>query len=307
MNQILIIEDDPAIVIGLKALLKSENYDVTNSADGNEGLSEALRSKPDLILLDINLPSLNGFDICRMLRENKFFNPIIMLTSHSDQIDKVVGLEIGADDYITKPFENRELLARVRAQLRRYKKTDITSDNRVTPKEKYRRKLLSIMFTDIQDYSKVMNKNEDHELKILEIHNRMLTERIKNGKGKIIEITGDAFLVSFESALDAVNCAVEIQKLLKEYNKTKNNIDRIKIRIGIHLGDVTEFEGMLKGDVINIAARIQQKAKAGSVYISEAVYSAIKNKTSLKIKNTGKYYLKNIQEPMELFSISILN
>jgi len=304
MNQILLIEDDPAIVIGLEALLKSENYNVADSADGKEGLTKALETIPDLILLDINLPSLSGFDVCRMLRENKFSNPIIMLTSHSDQIDKVVGLEIGADDYITKPFDNREVLARIRAQLRKSQRIEKSIEKEITS-DKYQRKLLSIMFTDIQDYSKIMNKNEQLALKILEDHNKLMIKCIKNNRGRIIEIIGDAFLVSFDSAVEAVICGVNIQNELKEYNKSKANTEKIKVRIGIHLGDVVEFEGKLKGDVINIAARIQQCAKAGSVFFSESVNTAIKNKTSYNIKKLGKHFVKNIKEPLELFSIKV--
>ncbi len=305
MNHILIIEDDPAIVVGLEALLKSENYNVSDSADGKEGLTKALETNPDLILLDIILPSLNGLDVCRMLRENKFLNPVIMLTSHSDQVDKIVGLEVGADDYITKPFDNREVLARIRAQLRKSQRIEDKVERESSTTEKYQRKLLSVMFTDIQDYSKIMNKNEQLALRILDDHNNIMIERIKNGKGRIIEMIGDAFLVSFNSAVEAVICAVNIQKKFKDYNKLKPNAEKIRIRIGIHLGDVVEFEGKLKGDVINIAARIQQCAKAGSVFFSESVNTAIKNKTSFSIKNLGKHSVKNIKEPLELFSIKV--
>lgn len=305
MNHILIIEDDPAIAIGLEALLKSENYIVSNSLDGKEGLAKALNKMPDLILLDINLPSLNGFAVCRMLRENEFLNPIIMLTSNSDQVDKIVGLEIGADDYVTKPFDNRELLARIRVQLRNSTRIEEIDDKETNTLHNYKRKLLSVMFTDIQNYSKIMNKNEQLALRILEDHNNMMIKCIKNGNGKIIEIIGDAFLVSFDSAVEAVVCAVNIQSCLKEYNKSKPTIEMIKVRIGIHLGDVVEFEGKLKGDVINIAARIQQCAKAGYVFFSESVHTAIKNKTPFSIKSLGKYSVKNIKDPLELYSIHL--
>ncbi len=84
-----------------------------------EGYDLALKENPDLILLDINLPSMDGIQVCRMLREQGYHNPIIMLTSRGEKIDKVVGLEVGADDYVTKPFDTRELLARIRTNLRR--------------------------------------------------------------------------------------------------------------------------------------------------------------------------------------------
>ncbi len=118
MKKILIVEDDPAISQGLSDYLTAENFEVLQSQDGLEGLNTALNEQPNLVLLDVNLPSLNGFDVCRKLREEKFVNPIIIITASVEEIDEVVGLEIGADDYIKKPFILREVLARVRANLR---------------------------------------------------------------------------------------------------------------------------------------------------------------------------------------------
>ena len=118
-KKILIVEDDPAILLGLEDYLLAQSFDVIKADDGKTGYNLALTEKPDLILLDINLPSLDGIQVCRMLREHGFQNPIIMLTSRGEKIDKVVGLEVGADDYVTKPFDTRELLARIRTNLRR--------------------------------------------------------------------------------------------------------------------------------------------------------------------------------------------
>jgi two-component system alkaline phosphatase synthesis response regulator PhoP len=99
--------------------LKAEGYGVLTAEAGDAGLEQALNEKPDLILLDVMLPGLNGFDVCRELRRKGFEAPIIMLTAKAEEIDRVVGLEIGADDYVTKPFGLRELLARIRVRLRR--------------------------------------------------------------------------------------------------------------------------------------------------------------------------------------------
>ncbi|MCZ7615926.1 MAG: response regulator transcription factor [Ignavibacteriaceae bacterium] len=123
MKKILVIEDDPAISLGLAMFLKGENFDVIKSDDGRLGYELALREKPEIIILDVNLPSMDGIQVCRMLRENGFQNPVIILTSKAEKIDKVVGLEIGADDYVTKPFDSRELLARIRTNLRRIENT----------------------------------------------------------------------------------------------------------------------------------------------------------------------------------------
>jgi DNA-binding response OmpR family regulator len=118
-EKILIIEDEADLVKGLELNLADEGYDVDWAADGREGLRRALEEAPDLIILDIMLPGTNGLEVCRELRQKKANIPVIMLTAKSEEVDKVVGLEIGADDYITKPFSVRELLARIKAHLRR--------------------------------------------------------------------------------------------------------------------------------------------------------------------------------------------
>ena len=115
---ILVVDDEKAIVDVLTFNLKKEGYDVIAAYDGESALEAAAR-KPDLILLDVMLPKLSGFDVCREIRKTDIFTPIIMLTARAEETDKVLGLEIGADDYITKPFAIREVLARVKANIRR--------------------------------------------------------------------------------------------------------------------------------------------------------------------------------------------
>jgi len=119
MKRILIIEDEEPIRIALEDDFRLENYEVITAADGTDGLAKAAEPGIDLIILDIMLPGMNGFEICRKLRSQGVRTPIIMLTAKGEEIDRVVGLEIGADDYVTKPFSPRELQARVKAVLRR--------------------------------------------------------------------------------------------------------------------------------------------------------------------------------------------
>jgi DNA-binding response OmpR family regulator len=119
MKTVLIIEDDPAILAGLETSLRAEHYDVHAESDGERGYQRARKLNPDVIILDLMLPSKNGEEICRDLRANHLDTPILMLTSKSSETDKVLGLELGADDYMTKPFSVRELQAHVKALLRR--------------------------------------------------------------------------------------------------------------------------------------------------------------------------------------------
>jgi DNA-binding response OmpR family regulator len=117
--KILIAEDDPHIRTGLIDVLEGEGYTVLSASDGKQALDIFRKQPPDLILLDIMMPQISGFDVCRAIRKENTHVPIIMLTAKGEEIDKVVGLELGADDYITKPFGVRELLARITAVLRR--------------------------------------------------------------------------------------------------------------------------------------------------------------------------------------------
>ena len=119
MKKILIVEDELNMVKGLKDNLEFEGYEVDTSMEGNSGLQKILLNPYDLILLDVMLPEVSGFDICRSARKQGVNTPIILLTAKGEEIDKVLGLELGADDYITKPFSLRELLARIKTILRR--------------------------------------------------------------------------------------------------------------------------------------------------------------------------------------------
>ncbi len=120
MKTILIIEDDVSILRGLKDNLEYEGYAVIAQTEGEKGMKLALEKNVDLILLDIMLPGINGFEICRKMKKEKPELPIIMITARGSEMDKVSGLDIGADDYVTKPFSIPELLARIRAVLRRF-------------------------------------------------------------------------------------------------------------------------------------------------------------------------------------------
>jgi len=117
--RILIVDDEPQMVRGLEDNLRFEGYQTLAAHDGREGLALAVAERPDLILLDVMMPGMSGWDVCRELRAKGLAIPVIMLTARGEEADRVEGLELGADDYVTKPFGLRELLARIRAVLRR--------------------------------------------------------------------------------------------------------------------------------------------------------------------------------------------
>jgi len=118
-KKILVVDDEQSIVTLLQYNLKQAGYEVITANDGEEGMMKAINSQPDLIILDLMLPKLDGVDVCKQLRQQRIMTPILMLTARDDEFDKVLGLELGADDYMTKPFSPREVVARVKAILRR--------------------------------------------------------------------------------------------------------------------------------------------------------------------------------------------
>jgi two-component system alkaline phosphatase synthesis response regulator PhoP len=125
--RILLVEDEPGLVLTLTDRLSSEDYEVETASDGEAGLERALSAEHDLIILDVMLPRKNGLDVCRDLRQKNIQTPILMLTARGQVTDKVVGLKLGADDYVTKPFELIELLARIEALLRRAPAASVTA------------------------------------------------------------------------------------------------------------------------------------------------------------------------------------
>lgn len=207
-KRILVIEDDATLLAVLKYNLLKEGYEVSTAVDGVQGLESARAQKPDFIILDVMLPRMNGFEVCRILR-HEMTVPIFILTAKDDEIDKVVGLDLGADDYLTKPFKMRELLARIRAIFRRsdiresspagsetlIKTTDLEIDTarhkvtlrgkslELTPKEF---ELLShlvrnpgIVFNREQLLEKVWGYDYPGDTRTVDVHIRWLREKIE--------------------------------------------------------------------------------------------------------------------------------
>ena len=131
MRTVLVVDDEPSIVTLLKFNLDQAGYNVLTAENGRKGLDTAIKEKPDLIVLDLMLPGMDGMDVCKTLRQEKVNTPILMLTAKDDEFDKILGLELGADDYLTKPFSPREVVARVKAILRRSQFEDVEQSEQV--------------------------------------------------------------------------------------------------------------------------------------------------------------------------------
>ncbi len=169
------------------------------------------------------------------------------------------------------------------------------------PEEEINRKLTAIMFTDIAGYSRMMEANETETMNFLNFHNTLINLEILKYSGRVIKTLGDSFMADFSSVVNAVQCAVSIQKHFLDHNRATG--ETRQIRIGIHIGDVVVKENDLFGDGVNIAARIEPLAEPGGICVSGDVYHHIKNKGGYKFASLGFKELKNIGHKVEIFKI----
>jgi len=165
------------------------------------------------------------------------------------------------------------------------------------------RRLAVIMFTDIVGFTALAQKNESQALAVLEQHRRIMRPVFTSFGGREIKTVGDAFLVEFGSARDAVLCAVEVQKRLHEWRSEYPDSGSVAVRVGIHLGDVVHSAGDIYGDAVNIASRLEGLAEPGGVCISEQVYESVRNKTDLELAEVGEKELKNVERPVKVYRI----
>jgi class 3 adenylate cyclase len=166
------------------------------------------------------------------------------------------------------------------------------------------KEIVAILFTDLVGYSALTQKDEALALELLNLHHTQMTPILKRFKGTIIKTIGDAFMVKFEDPLDAVNCAIRMQQEIAEGNRKEKKARRLKMRVGIHYGEVVVRDNDIFGDAVNIAARLEPQAKAEQICISEEVYKSVKREVTVVIKSIGKKPLKNISAPVQLYMVN---
>src|SRR5438876_7813534 len=171
------------------------------------------------------------------------------------------------------------------------------------PSSQPQRRLAAIMFTDMVGYTALGQRDESLSLALVEEQRRFLRPIFKRHNGKEIKSMGDAFLVEFSNALDAVRCAYDAQRTSREFNISQPSDRRIKLRIGLHLGDVVESEGDISGDAVNIASRIQSLAEDGGICLSRQVYDHVQNKFEVPLTSLGPKSLKNVSSSMEIYKM----
>jgi class 3 adenylate cyclase len=291
---IVVVEDEATQRQLLADYLAEQNFRVS-AVDSGAALHRLVEHEtPALVLLDVHLPGEDGFVLARQLREKSRRIGIIMVTSVGGTIDRVVGLETGADDYITKPFEPRELLARVKSVLRRG-----AAEREAGPA----RRIAAILAADVAGYSRLIGIDEEGTLARLKAHRRELVDpEIAAHRGRIVKTTGDGLLVEFASAVDAVRCAVAVQRGMAATDAGPPE-QRLQFRIGINVGDVLADGDDILGDSVNIAARLESIAEPGGICLSAAAYEQVRGKLEIAVTDMGAQDLKNIARPLRTYRV----
>ena len=244
-------------------------------------------------MLDVGLPGEDGFALARWLRERSSRVGIIMVTAATDTVDRIVGLETGADDYIAKPFEPRELLARIKSVLRR----QALEVGNAAP-----RRLAAILVADVAGYSRLVSDEEERTLERLRaLRCDQIDPALAAHRGRIVKTTGDGILVEFTSVLDAVRCAIALQLALAVSAAAEQ--PRIAYRFGIHLGDVVVEDDDIFGDTVNIAARLETLAEPGGICVSAAAYDQVCGKVDVEFTYMGEQQLRNIPRPVRTYQV----
>jgi class 3 adenylate cyclase len=291
---IVVVEDEATQRQLLADYLAGQNFRVS-AVDSGAALHRLVeREIPALVTLDVGLPGEDGFALARWLREKSSRIGIIMVTSAGDTVDRVVGLETGADDYITKPFQPRELLARVKSVLRRG-----AADRDAAQA----RRIAAILAADVAGYSRLVEADEEGTLDRLKVlRAEVVDPKIAQHRGRIVKTTGDGLLIEFASAVDAVRCAVVVQRGMAGAAAEPPE-RRIQFRVGINVGDVLADGDDILGDSVNIAARLEGIAEPGGICLSAAAYEQIRGKLDIAVADMGEQDLKNIARPLHTYRV----
>lgn len=169
--------------------------------------------------------------------------------------------------------------------------------------EGFKRKLAAILSADVEGYSRLMDNDEEVTVRTLTAYRTAINDLVQQYRGRVVDAPGDNILAEFTSVVDAVNCAVEIQRELAERNAELPYNRKMEFRIGVNLGDVIEEEGRIYGDGVNIAARVEALSKAGGICISGRAYDQVENKLGLEYENLGEHQVKNITRPIRVYRV----
>lgn len=345
--KILVVDDSEQNIELLEAMLAPQGYDISAARDGEQALKTVVDTLPDLVLLDVMMPKMDGFEVTRRLRENPATTgiPILMLTALRELSDKVRGLELGADDFLSKPFNRVELVARVRSLLRikqlrdelqaknkllhsaftRYVAAEVAESILINPEQNLKLggqvSRLSILFADIRGFTTFSERNEAAEvLRVLNGVWERLVPLIFGEHGTFDKYLGDAVMALYgapmpvgDEELRAVRTAWAMKREFEALKGEMPSLKEMGLGIGIFTGDAivgnVGTEQMMDytaiGNTPNMARRLQENASGGQVLICEQTYKSVKK--WVQVRPVAAITAKGRSEPLNAFEVLSLN
>ncbi len=314
--KVLVAEDNPNSRQLVRDILESIGYEPVLAVDGPSALATAQSVIPDLIILDVNMPGMSGFEVCAKVKADEKLShiPVMMLTAQTDVESRVTGLDIGADDYIAKPFSSRELAARIDARLRTKQQADDLRKTKEMVRQTFERfvspsvvhKLLqdpshvklggqlqqiTILFSDLEGFTSISEHTEPEKLLgILNQYHALVVSIVLEHGGTVDKFIGDAVMALYNTplhqpdhALRAVQTALHIQRELPTFYERFEPQYRMKVNFGIHTGSAVVgnigtqqiMEYTAVGDTVNLAARLQDQSRGGQILLSEATFQEL--------------------------------
>jgi class 3 adenylate cyclase len=291
-RHIFVVDDEIAAREMVADYLTLQGFAVTLCTGGTSLRQALMAQMPDLILLDLNMPEEDGLSIIRSIKQTTPV-PVILLTATASPIDRVVGLEMGADDYLTKPCELRELLARIRSVLRRVHWSTLRTSER---------RLAAIVSLDQVGFSRALQDNEPATLGAIDrVFTEIIGPSLPQHRGILFKKTGDGALMEFASVVDAVEWAVAFQRTLFDLPLMVLGGAQIRFRVGIAIGDIVVVQTDRLGEGVALAVRVQEAARPGTVALSDDAHRLAGSRIDHQFADLGFRQLKNIAEPMRLW------
>lgn len=341
--KILIVDDNQDNIELVKDVLDMGGYEVFTATSGPPALTLAHDEHPDLILLDVNMPGMSGFEVCSRLKsdEQTAEIPVIMLTAQSDVDSRVKGLAVGAEDYLSKPFSPRELLARVERSLRAKVASDDLKDRQEQLRQTFSRfvaapiverlledpdqvrlggklQYITVLYADLEGFTSLSEQTEPEALlQLLNSYHELLVRIVLQYGGTIDKFIGDCVMALFNTPVEqgdhiarAVKSALHIQDETYWFHQKLPPEHRMTINFGIHsgnavvgnVGTVELMDFTAVGDTVNVAARLQSMADGGQILVSETVYRSVDD--FVFGRSRGEIKVKGRSEPVHVYQVS---
>ncbi len=330
---ILVVDDEAINVQVLTNYLSLKNYDVVQTFDGLEALKAIEQEKPDLVLLDIMMPKMSGYEVCRKIRE-RYANhelPVVLLTAKNQISDLVAGFDVGANDYLTKPFDKNELLVRIKTHLRLAKIN--VAYGRFVPREFLRfldresivdvnlgdqvQQEMTVLFSDIRSFTSLSEKMTPQEnFNFLNSYLSRVSPIIRENNGFIDKYIGDALMALFpEKPEDALLAAIAMQQEVTRYNehRQQRGYKPISIGVGLHtgslmlgtIGEAQRMESTVISDAVNLASRIEGVTKmyGVTIVISQDTLFNLDQPTRYQFRYLDRIQVKGKKEPVSVFEV----